>query len=364
MHLSLSAIASLALCATLAQGQSPAPTKPSKPDYTQQAADGIAKLQSWYVQDTGLYETTGWWNAANAINMLANYSIAAHSTQYLPVLANTLEKAPLKFPGFLNKYYDDEGWWALAWVATYDLTHEPQHLTTAASIFDDMAKGWDDTCSGGIWWSKDKTYKNAIANELFLSVAAHLATRATNPAQRAMYLEWANKEWSWFEHTGMINEKHLVNDGLNLKTCQNNHHTTWTYNQGVLIGGLAELNIATPNPALITTAKSITDATLTLLTDTSGILHDPCEPKCSEDGVQFKGIFVRNLSALNQQSPDPRYKQFVETNVNSIWTNSQSPDHSFGQVWSGPPDIPKAGTQSSALDAFTAAVQMNNGAAK
>ena len=115
----------------------------------------------------------------------------------------------------------------------------------------------------------------------------------------------------------------------------------------------------------MTTAKNITIATLTLLTDTSGILHDPCEPKCSEDGVQFKGIFVRNLAALNQQSPNPRYKQFVETNVNSIWNNSQSLDHSFGQNWSGPPDTaPKAGTQSSALDAFTAAIQMNNGASK
>ena len=114
----------------------------------------------------------------------------------------------------------------------------------------------------------------------------------------------------------------------------------------------------------MTTAKDITNATLTLLTDKSGVLHDPCEPKCNEDGIQFKGIFVRNLAALNQQSPDPRYKQFVEINVNSIWNNSQSPDHSFGQVWSGPPDTPKAGTQSSALDSFVAAIQMNNKAHK
>ncbi len=361
MRLSHCAIPLLALCVGLSLAQTSAPTQP---DYRQQAADGIGKLQSWYVRDTGLYETTGWWNAANAINMLADYSMAAHSREYVPVLANTFEKAPLKFSGFLNKYYDDEGWWALAWVATYDLTHEPQYLTAADSIFDDMAKGWDDTCGGGIWWSKDKNYKNAIANELFLSVAAHLAARATDHAKRAMYLDWANKEWRWFEHTGMINERHLVNDGLNLKTCQNNKKTTWTYNQGVIVGGLAELNRAKHHRALMTTARAIADATLSQLTDTAGILHDPCEPKCNEDGVQFKGIFVRNLAALNNEAPDARYKHFIEVNVDSIWNKSQGPDHGFGQVWSGPVDTPKAGTQSSALDAFAAAVQMNSAKSK
>ena len=88
------------------------------------------------------------------------------------------------FPGFLNKYYDDEGWWALAWIDAYDLTHEKRYLAMSQSIFDDMAGGWDEACCGGIWWSKDRKYKNEIANELFLSVAAHLANRV---AERATF---------------------------------------------------------------------------------------------------------------------------------------------------------------------------------
>ncbi|HZU11132.1 MAG TPA: glycoside hydrolase family 76 protein [Pseudacidobacterium sp.] len=329
------------------------------PGYLQQAKDGIQTLQSWYTQSSGLYQTTGWWNSANAITVLADYSRVAHTKDYLPVFSNTFTQAQSSHAGFINDYYDDEGWWALAWVAAYDLTHQPQYLSMASSIFSDMANGWDSTCGGGIWWSKAKTYKNAIANELFLSVAAHLARRVPID-QRAQYLDWAQKEWAWFKNSGMINSQHLINDGLNLSTCQNNQQNTWTYNQGVILGGLTELNKVAPDPSLPATAQAIANAALTHLTDANGILHDTCEPNCGADGVQFKGIFVRNLMALYEAFPLPQYKKFADTNAESIWQHSQGPNYEFGQVWSGPFDAANAGTQSSALDAIVAAATMQS----
>jgi predicted alpha-1,6-mannanase (GH76 family) len=351
------ALLAFALCFSLfAQQQEDAGSK--HPGYLQEATDGIGTLQSWYTQSTGLYQTTGWWNSANAITVLANYSRISHSRNYLPDFANTLQQAQNTSKGFINNFYDDEGWWALAWIDAYDLTKNQQYLSMAASIFTDMSGGWDSTCGGGIWWSKDKTYKNAIANELFLSVAAHLATRSEDPAQRAQYLSWAQKEWAWFSNSGMINAQHLINDGLDLSTCKNNQQNTWTYNQGVILGGLTELNRIAPDRELPSTAQSIADAALTHLTDSNGVLHDTCEPNCGADGVQFKGIFVRNLMDLNDTFPDPRYKKFAAVNATSIWSNSQGPNYQFGQVWSGPFDAGNAGSQSSALDAFIAAVAM------
>lgn len=224
-----------------------------------------------------------------------------------------------KFPNFLNEYWDDEGWWALAWAGAYELTQEARYLEMADRIFVDMTKGWDDACGGGIWWRKDKRYKNAIANELFLSVAATLANLTKDPHQRASYLDWAQRAWRWFAASGMINPENLVNDGLDA-ACQNNHRNTWTYNQGVILGGLSALAKQTGDAKLLERAQSIALAAISALTDQDGILHDSCEPsRCGNDGVQFKDIFVRNLATLNAAAPDPRFRRFLQTNAERIW---------------------------------------------
>jgi predicted alpha-1,6-mannanase (GH76 family) len=346
----------------------------TSPKEARKRADaGVKALHHWYVTGTGLYRTTGWWNSANAITTITDYMRVTGTKKYTGVLNNTFAKAQMPvpkeqqkllqsegkemtgFPGFLNKYYDDEGWWALAWIDGYDLTHDTRYLTIAQSIFEDMAGGWDQTCGGGIWWSKDRKYKNAIANELFLSVAAHLANRVKD----AKYAEWTAKEWAWFKGSGMINEENVINDGLRIDattgSCTNNGKTVWTYNQGVVLGGLAEWSKAGHAEA-IGEAKHIADAALTKLSDADGVLHDKCEPKCSADGIQFKGILVRNLSALNTVSAEERYEKSFLTNADAIWSKNRTPENTFGTVWSGPVTAVDAGTQSSALDALVAAV--------
>ena len=153
----------------------------------------------------------------------------------------------------------------------------------------------------------------------------------------------------------MINSQNLINDGLDLSTCKNNGQNTWTYNQGVILGGLVELNCAQRAPQSLTTANIIAGAAGAHLSDSNGVLHDTCEPNCGADGVQFKGIFLRNLMTLNFATPSPQYQTFALTNAESIWNHSRDASNAFGQVWSGPFDAENAGSQSSALDAFVAA---------
>jgi predicted alpha-1,6-mannanase (GH76 family) len=369
IHIALSLAVSL-LCGCALQSannrRSTLAFSPPVNTYLEQSTDAIQSLQGWYTPSTGLYQSTGWWNSANAITVLVDYARIKNTKQYTPVFENTFIEAQKTNPGFMNNFYDDEGWWALAWIDAYDLTRNTQYLSMAESIFADLAGGWDDTCGGGIWWSKDRRYKNAIANELFLSVAAHLANRTSGNVHRR-YLNWGKKEWTWFLASGLINEKGLVNDGLSNSQgkagsvgCVNNGRTTWSYNQGVVLGGLVELSSSTHDLSLPQTARRIARAAITLLVDGDGILHDSCEPNCGADGVQFKGIFVRNLVLLDKKFPRPTFKSFVDTNADSVWKNAQGKNFQLGQNWSGPFNAGNAGSQTSALDVLVGAAMLQN----
>ncbi len=169
--------------------------------YTQQAASGIQTLQQWYMPASGLYASpSGWWNAANSITVLANYERVSGDTSYYSVIANTFTEAQGAHANFVNEYYDDDGWWALAWIDAYDVTGNPAYLSMAETIFTAITGAWDSTCGGGVWWSTARTYKNAIPNELFLSIAAKLANR-TSGSVSASYLNWAQQEWTWFKNS-------------------------------------------------------------------------------------------------------------------------------------------------------------------
>jgi predicted alpha-1,6-mannanase (GH76 family) len=312
-------------------------------------------LAGWYNSDTGLYNTTNWWNAANALNAEIDLSRLQRLDVGVRHAAITYERNISG--GFFNYYYDDEGWWSLAWINAYDLTKDERYLATARSVFADMTTGWDEVCGGGIWWNKERTYKNAIPNELFIAVAARLAARTKGAASRE-YLDWARKGWKWFAASGMINSAGLVNDGLD-ESCDNNGRPTWTYNQGVILGALTDLAALTHDPGLLRTAHRIANAAITTVVHPNGILREPCEPaNCAADGPQFKGIFMRNLGYLNARSPRPQYADFIRRNATSIWEHNRNSANQLGLIWTGPFDSADAARQSSAQDALNAAAAL------
>ncbi|KAJ5204302.1 uncharacterized protein N7498_005181 [Penicillium cinerascens] len=354
-------------------------------DARSRAQDALNTLQGWYNNGTGLWDTCGWWNGANAMTAIADLALVDPSVMDTAtyVFNNTLIKAPAQNPHpgpeiksksardlnmrvnsavnaseWVDSAYDDDAWWALAWIAAYDVTEDNQYLQLAEGIFDDLTKAWGTRCSGGgIPWNPSNTYVNAITNELFLSTAAHLANRVYSRKQ--YYVDWAQKEWNWFVAQGFIGANNTINDGL-LQNCQNNGATVWSYNQGVVLGGLVELNKAAPNDTYLEFANKIAKAAIETLTDSNKVLHDWCEPNnCEPDATQFKGIFMRNLQMLQRVSPHDIYKEVIISSANSIWANDRNAKGQLGVDWSGAPSDPtNASTQSSALDALVAAISV------
>ena len=324
------------------------------------AGEAVDALQRWYNPRTGLWNTAGWWNSANALTAVIQHGQRTGEDRYRPVIETTFGRAGRGRRGFSNEYYDDDGWWALAWIAAFDLTGEVKYLDLARALFDGMAAGWDDAGGGGLWWTRRKTYKNAIPNELFLLIAGRLHQRIPG---RGEHLGWALREWRWFRASGLIGPAGLVNDGLTAD-CLNNGRTTWTYNQGVIIGALTVLAEITADDAHLSQAEAIAAAALHDLTVPPGILTEPGEGRTTirdRDRPQFKGIFVRHLYELHRHRPRPAYRDFILANATSLWRNSRNHRNQVGLSWTGPFDRPDAVRQTSALDVLNAALAVAAG---
>jgi predicted alpha-1,6-mannanase (GH76 family) len=366
----------------------------------------IASLLGWGDIVEQYQETAGWWTSANAVSALIDYMATTGDRSYLGVLDNTFSKGQnaytitgwkvvppeidvLKYTNFLNRYYDDEGWWALTWIKAYDLKQDPKYLNMAETIFQDMTGGWDDTFGGGIYWAKDhknfdgkiSPYKNAIANELFMAVAARLYLRTKN----ASYKTWAVKEANWFKQCGLINDTNLSNfggvfscdrgnpgapnliyDSLNAQGLPDRTKTFWTFTCGVVLHALCDLSIITGDTSNLVLAQSIADAAMTYfvysynaenyaLTSNfqNGILTE-LSPNTSFDTPTFKGVLIRNLAALFANNHNQNCSTFITNNASSVLSHGNASSQ-FGTRWNSPPD---SGVdfirQSAAIDALNA----------
>jgi predicted alpha-1,6-mannanase (GH76 family) len=312
-------------------------------------------LQSLNPQ-TGIIGSS-WWQGAVALSAVETYQQVTGDTSYSAVIADAFRRN--KSGAFENQADDDTAWWALAWLQAYDITGSRQYLAMAETDADYIHQAWDSTCGGGVWWVRTPlAYKNAIANELFLELAAWLHNTIPGDTK---YLDWADAEWTWFQGSGMINSSNLVNDGLS-DNCANNQQTTWTYNQGVILAGLAQLYIATGNASLLTEAERIARAAISNLT-VRGVLTEPCAgAECGNDtggnDQSFKGIFVQDLKVLAVTAKTSQFDSFFMAQARSIEASDTSASHQLGMFWAGPVADRSSAAQASAEDALVASLNL------
>lgn len=302
----------------------------------------VTALLRHFTPATGRWRTpTGdAWQPALAIEAVINSYDRTRETPYL----NVIEKSFAAYRGRRSHFFDDDGWYLNAWLRGYDVTADPKYLTEARAIFETMTDGWDLTCSGGVWWNRDRTYKNAITNELFLLAAARLHRRTGEPS----YLDWAQREWAWFEASGLINAEGLVNDGLD-GDCRNNGQPTWTYNQGVVLSGLVELARTTEDPSYLDPARRIADAATRSLVNQEGTLREHSEPAMdNKDSHIFKGVLAQGLARLAAAEVDSAYGAFLSSNAAGVWDRWSRRRRGVGLTWGGPAGRVTAATHASA----------------
>jgi len=140
-----------------------------------------------------------------------------------------------------------------------------------------------------------------------------------------------------------------------------NVSSRWSYNQGVVLGGLVELNRAAPDPSYLKAASGIAKAAIETLVDSNDVIHDTCEPNsCDANARQFKGIFIRNLRLLHSVTPNDEYAKIIRACAESIWARGRNRvNNQLGVSWAGPITQVDASTHSSAMDALVAAIAIS-----
>ncbi|MCU7727563.1 glycoside hydrolase family 76 protein [Actinoplanes sp. KI2] len=335
-------------------------------------AAAAADALMWAYQPDTAWWPSSWWNSADTITTLMAWMKRSGRTDYRWVVDRTFTVNRVAFPAgvksgdpiegdFISRAVDDAGWWGLAWLQAYDLTGDGKYLTEAVTIANYVSGFWDtSTCGGGVWWDRERTYKNAVTIGLYIRLSAALHNRI---AGDTAWLNRATTGWNWFVASGMINSSNLVNDGLTT-SCANNNGTVYTYNQGLAIGAAVELYRATGASAVLAKARALADAaTANGVLTKNGILTESCDAAdrtCDDNGKQFKGIFMRGLLELADVTGQASYRTYAQTQADRIWTADRDSLNRLGERWTGTtsaayPNARDWRTQTSALGALIAA---------
>jgi len=255
-----------------------------------------------------------YWPQAHSLDVMLDAYIRTNGSNYKQIMDQWYQGVPQQQGDtFINPYYDDMQWNALAMLRAYNVTGEEKYKTAVDILWSDIKTGWTDVAGGGIMWAKyTPRSKNAISN----SPASILASRLYKLTGEKEYLDWAHKTYDWVKNN-LVNLQngavwdHVVVDANG----EENIRKDWifTYNQGVFLGAALELYEITGESIYLNDAIKSADYTLNNLTDgNSQLLVD----EGAGDGGLFKGIFIRYFTQLILEEDLPesirnRYVRFL-----------------------------------------------------
>ncbi|HEY4897099.1 MAG TPA: glycoside hydrolase family 76 protein [Solirubrobacteraceae bacterium] len=196
---------------------------PAQQHYLALAQEGVARAQSrwrdtrrgWYdarLGDRDRYPLATIWDIVPLFESLDAIAIASPTSQnrraverFAAGAERYLNRGLRPLPGYspypgdreasTETWFDDNGWWGLAFVNAYRATGRQRYLADAQRALHYIATvGWD-AVAGGIWWNTGHPYKagEALASATLLATLLYQQTRSPFAlAQARRFLAWAN----------------------------------------------------------------------------------------------------------------------------------------------------------------------------
>ncbi|WP_423735161.1 glycoside hydrolase family 76 protein [Chitinophaga caseinilytica] len=301
--------------------------------------------------------TFHYWRNAHALDVLLDAYIRKNDPQIKARMDDLLDGMKTRNGNtYINHFYDDMEWMALACIRVFEVTGDAKYKTVAETLWNDIKGGWDDTWGGGIYWNKERKNKNTPANAPAGIIAARLYLLDHRPED----LDWARKIYLWQKNNLVDPVTGLVWDGLD--GTGTNKNWKFTYNQGVFIGAAVELYKITGEQVYLNDALKTANNSLTGDLTQGNLMKD----EGAGDGGLFKGILVRYMMLLitdgNISTSDAgKFVRFLQVNAETLWLQATvRPQVLFGSKWSATGSTVDLSTQLSGCMLMEAAAELKS----
>jgi len=231
-----------------------------------------------------------------------------------------------------NIYNDDIIWGALMCIRAFHIFNDGGMKDMAINNFNLVwNRAWDNNLGGGLWWTTDRTSKNACVN----APAAICAMQLYYATGDVTFRNKAKQIMSWMksrlyvapsgEVKGAINSGGIITEGAR------------TYTQGTFIGAAGELHKYYPTEGWKSMGQKAMDYTKNVMSNSSGLLPD--EYCGMDDCPGFKGIFARwACKFVADHNLSSTYGSWLNYNANQAWTYRNSSGLMWAQWWRRTPD--------------------------
>jgi hypothetical protein len=215
--------------------------------------------------------------------------------------------------GQVRVWFDDNGWWGLAFLDAYRATGNRRYLRDAERAFAFIAaRGWDQA-HGGVWWNTSHPYKAGEALSAGSLLGAMLFARTGNP----FYLRQVNKFLSWADG-------HFLTE-LRLYARTGSDPTPTPYVEGPLVEAHQVLCEAGQQSACAR-ARELADAA-----------WERFEARL-EMGPQYDTIYLHWMLAYSSQTGDGRWPALARQMAADAQANALSKQQGlYLRAWDGTP---------------------------
>jgi uncharacterized protein YyaL (SSP411 family) len=213
-------------------------------------------------------------------------------------------------------YFDDNGWWGIAFLDAFRATGNRSYLTEAARAFEFIVESGWNTAGGGTWW--DTRHGHITAEPL--AAAAYIGAVLYEQTRQSSYLQQVTKLISWAD-------TNTVDPTTGLYTRNPTDDTVLDYVEGMMIGADLVLCDATAQSGYCTKAEQLGQASLAAFPDLDW-------------SATADGIYLRFLLDLYQHDGNNAWYQAVYANAQRAMQNAPAGNGLYLNGWNGQPVTP------------------------